>query len=43
MISKVSYSKNGDNIDYGQPEIFLYPRYADRIEAIGAKGVIRSF
>jgi uncharacterized protein len=44
MISWVSASKNGDNIpdECIGKEYMLYPRYADRLEAIGIIGVERT-
>ena len=44
MISYVSSSKNGDTIpkEYVDKEYFLYPRYADRLEALGIIGVERT-
>jgi uncharacterized protein len=43
MVSLVSSSKNGDTIppDAIEKEWLLYPRYADRLEAIGLIGVER--
>lgn len=43
MISCVSYSKNGDSIDKSKQEYWYYPRYSDRIDAIGYKGLVRSY
>jgi uncharacterized protein len=43
MISLVSSSKNGDIIPENIKEYFLYPRYADRLEAIGIIGVKRCY
>lgn len=43
MISVVSYSKNGDSIDKEKGEEFYYPRYCDRLDAIGYKGLIRCY
>lgn len=45
MVSIVSSSKNGDKIpqDAVENEWLLYPRYADRLEAIGLIGVERCF
>lgn len=44
MIRLVSFSKNkegGEPVDLD--EIYLYPRYADRLEAIGRVGVVRAY
>lgn len=45
MVELVSSSKNGDNIpdDVKGKEWMLYPRYADRLEAIGLIGVQRCY
>lgn len=43
MISVVSFSKNGDNYDANKPKFWYYPRYCDRIEAIGIKGLVRAY
>jgi uncharacterized protein len=45
MVSLVSSSKNGDSIpeDAVRNEWLLYPRYADRLEAIGIIGVERCY
>jgi len=45
MVSLVSSSKNGDSIphDAVDNEWLLYPRYADRLEAIGLIGVERCY
>lgn len=45
MISYVSSSKNGDTIPPRAVEFpwLLYPRYADRLEAIGWIGVVRCY
>jgi uncharacterized protein len=45
MVSLVSSSKNGDRIpeDAVDNEWLLYPRYADRLEAIGLIGVERCY
>lgn len=48
MISLVSCSKNGDNIPVEiqknpRKEWMLYPRYADRIEALGLVGIKRCY
>ena len=43
MIDLVSSSKNGDTIPTGTPEWYVYPRYADRLEAIGVVGVQRAY
>jgi len=43
MISYVSFSDNGNTIPdraHKSPE-FLWPRYSDRLEAIGAIGAVR--
>jgi HD superfamily phosphodiesterase len=42
MIDLVSVSKNGDVIPIGYPIWFTYPRYADRLEAIGLIGIERT-
>jgi hypothetical protein len=45
MINLVSASKNGNNIPIDAqyyPEL-LWPRYADRVEAIGKIGIIRCY
>lgn len=41
MISLVSASVNGNNIPGDVPRFYLYPRYADRVEALGAVGIER--
>lgn len=41
MISLVSCSANGNNIDPALPEWMYYPRWADRLEAIGEEGIRR--
>ena len=43
MISLVSSSVNGDNIPHGIEEWMLYPRYSDRLEAIGFIGIKRCY
>ena len=47
MIDAVSCSKNGNIVPARVAESGAYqmliPRYADRIEAVGAKGVVRSY
>ena len=43
MIKVVSFSKNGDSIEEGRSEWFYYPRYSDRMEAIGVYGIIRCY
>ena len=45
MVSLVSSSKNGDRIpeDAINNEWLLYPRYADRLEAIGIIGIERCY
>lgn len=43
MIKVVSFSKNGDHIDETKPESWYYPRYSDRIDAIGIKGLVRAY
>jgi uncharacterized protein len=48
MVDLVSSSKNGDNIpeevkECKKKEWLLYPRYADRLEAIGIEGVERCY
>ena len=45
MISLVSASKNGDNIpeNLKDKEYYFYPRYADRLEALGVIGVKRCY
>jgi uncharacterized protein len=43
MIDLVSSSKNGDYIDSNIPEYMYYPRYADRLEAIGIIGIKRCY
>jgi hypothetical protein len=43
MIDLVSSSKHGDAIPLGTPEWYVYPRYADRLEAIGVVGVKRTY
>ena len=42
MISLVSTSKNKDTVPSDIPQWMLYPRYADRLEAIGIIGVERT-
>lgn len=41
MIDLVSCSKNGDNRDDDLPMYYYIPRYCDRLEAIGQKGIER--
>jgi uncharacterized protein len=41
MIDLVSASKNGNVAPEGTPDWMLYPRYADRLAAIGWTGVVR--
>lgn len=41
MISLVSCSSNGNDIDTSLPDYYYYPRHADRIAACGAIGVAR--
>lgn len=45
MVDLVSSSKNGDNVpeDIKDKEWMLYPRYADRLEALGLIGIYRCF
>ena len=43
MISLVSSAINGDNIPYNIEEWMLYPRYSDRLEAIGFIGIKRCY
>ena len=43
MISLVSSAINGDNIPYDIEEWMLYPRYSDRLEAIGFIGIKRCY
>lgn len=43
MIDLVSTSKWGDKIPAGTPAWMLYPRYADRIEAVGSMGIKRCY
>lgn len=45
MVDLVSSSKNGDNIpeEAIKNEWLLYPRYADRLEAIGLEGIHRCY
>lgn len=43
MISLVSCSTNGNNIPEGIHEYQLYPRLADRLEAIGEIGILRCY
>jgi uncharacterized protein len=48
MVDLVSSSKNGDNIpdeikESKEKEWLLYPRYADRLEAIGIEGIERCY
>ena len=45
MISLVSSSKNGDSIpeEAINNEWLLYPRYADRLEALGKGGILRCY
>lgn len=42
MIDLVSCSSNGNSNDFNHPEWMLYPRIADRLEAIGAIGILRA-
>ena len=43
MISLVSSAVNGDNIPHDIEEWMLYPRYSDRLEAIGFIGIKRCY
>jgi len=43
MICVVSFSKNGDKMDNEKGEEWYYPRYSDRIDAIGYKGIVRAY
>lgn len=42
MIDLVSCSSNGNSNDKNLPEFMLYPRIADRLEAIGTIGILRA-
>lgn len=42
MIDLVSCSSNGNSNEKGYPQWMLYPRIADRLEAIGAIGILRA-
>lgn len=43
MVDLVASSKNGDRIPENVPEWMVYPRYADRLEAIGNIGIERCY
>lgn len=43
MIYLVSSSTHGDTMPVGLPEWYFYPRYADRLEALGIIGLERTF
>ena len=43
IIGVVSFSKNGDSLDPTKPSWFYFPRYSDRLEAIGLKGIFRCY
>jgi uncharacterized protein len=43
MISRVSFSKNGNTIDPALPAWLLIPRWCDRIEATGKIGIWRCY
>jgi len=43
MVDLVASSKNGDRIPDNIPEWMVYPRYADRLEAIGYIGIERCY
>eukprot|EP01006_Ploeotia_vitrea_P027682 TRINITY_DN60464_c0_g1_i1.p1 TRINITY_DN60464_c0_g1~~TRINITY_DN60464_c0_g1_i1.p1 ORF type:complete len:197 (+),score=13.53 TRINITY_DN60464_c0_g1_i1:26-592(+) len=43
MINMVSCSKNKDSVPDGIPKWYLIPRFSDRLEAVGAIGVVRCY
>lgn len=43
MIKLVSFSKNGNNVEGVTRKWLLFPRYADRLEAIGTVGIYRAY
>ncbi len=43
MIDLVSFSKNGNQINANDPIYFYFPRYADRVEALGLIGIYRTY
>lgn len=43
MIDLVSCSKNGLDIDMTLEEWMYYPRWSDRLEALGRKGILRAY
>jgi hypothetical protein len=44
MIRLVSFSKNPEGSEPSNlSELYLYPRYADRLEAVGLPGVVRAY
>ena len=43
MIELVSFSKNKDKVNNNLEIFAYYPRYSDRLEAIGRIGIVRGY